>query len=145
MTAGEVGEVAGSILTVAFVIAEPAIKQWIAGKLWEKNGQEWAQGQQAKIMQAISDTTPLFNVWILAHRADILWAKADNRPVRLHVCVELQWTATDFGPGMSNAEVAHYDILYDGQEAVQWPNRKAPAWWWGPSVTYTWQCFDFNL
>lgn len=139
-----VGEVAVSMLNAGFIIAEHALARYFAKKFQTK----FEQDAQRVVISALNDNLALFNVWILARKADILWAKADERPVRLHVCVEALYTPTQFGLAITSAEVVHYDILYDGQPAVTWPNRTTPAWFTlagGPDLDYRWECFDFPL
>ena len=115
---GLVGPMVGGVLTAAFVISVPLIKQWFA-----KNylNDKWTAEAQAMVVKAIEGSVHLFNIAIMARKADIDREKAAGREVRLRVDVDTEWVDTDFGPAQIKAYVSNYAVMLEGEIAVEWP------------------------
>jgi len=112
------GGMVGGVLTAAWVISAPLIKQWFA-----KNylNDKWAAEAQAMVVRAIEGSVHLYNIAIIARRADIEREKAAGREVRLRVDVDTEWVDTDFGPAQIKAYVSNYAVMLAGETAVEWP------------------------
>jgi hypothetical protein len=142
---GEGAFMAEGLLSAALVLAEPIIKNWLYKKYLKDKFEKEAHD---KLWAAINAHLDRYNLLISARRADILWAKADNRPVSLHICVETEWTATDWGDVLTNAEASNYDLLFEGEKHVEWPVFQKNPWWLqlvGPKITNSRECFNFAL
>ena len=115
---GMVGPMFSGLITAAWVISVPLIKQWFA-----KNylNDKWTAEAQAMVVKAIEGSIQLFNIAIIARKADIERAKAAGREVRLRVDVDTEWIDTDFGPAQIKASVSYYTVLLAGETAVDWP------------------------
>jgi hypothetical protein len=115
---GAVGTMAGGVLTAAWVLSVPLIKQWFA-----KNylNDKWTAEAQAMVVKAIEAAVPLFNVAIMARKTDIDREKAAGREVRLQVDVDTEWIDTDFGPAQIKASVSYYTVMLQGETPVEWP------------------------
>jgi len=113
-----VGPMFSGLITAAWVISVPLIKQWFA-----KNylNDKWTAEAQAMVVKAIEGSIQLFNIAIIARKADIERAKAAGREVRLRVDVDTEWIDTDFGPAQIKASVSYYTVLLAGETAVDWP------------------------
>jgi hypothetical protein len=115
---GLVGPALSGVVTAAWVIAVPLIKEWFA-----KNylNDKWAAEAQAMVVRAIESSVHLFNIAIIARRTEIEREKAAGRHVRLRVDVDTEWTDTDFGPAQTKAYVTYYSVLLEGETAADWP------------------------
>lgn len=119
MGGGElVGPALSGVVTAAWVIAVPLIKEWFA-----KNylNDKWAAQAQAMVVRAIESSVHLFNIAIIARRTEVEREKAAGRQVRLRVDVDTEWTDTDFGPAQTRAYVTYYSVLLEGETAADWP------------------------
>lgn len=115
---GLVGPMVGGVLTAAFIVSVPLIKQWFA-----KNylNDKWTAEAQAMVVKAIEGSVHLFNVAIMARKAEIDREKAAGREVRLRVDVDTEWVDTDFGPAQIKATVSYYAVMLEGETAMEWP------------------------
>lgn len=115
---GLVGTMVGGVLTAAWVLSVPLIKQWFA-----KNylNDKWAAEAQAMVVKAIESAVPLFNIAIMLRKADIDREKAAGRQVRLRVDVDTEWVDTDFGPAQIKASVSYYTVMLQGETPIEWP------------------------
>ena len=139
---GEGGFMAEGLVTAGIVLAEPLVRR-CAFNLFMKD--KWNREAQAKLWAAISSHLDKFNVLIASRRADILWAKADNRRVTLHVCVDTGYQATNFGDALMEAEVSNYDLLFDNEQHIEWPVFHNKYWSWFSGQSNGRKCFDFAL
>jgi hypothetical protein len=115
---GLVGPMFSGILTAAWVISVPLIKQWFA-----KNylNDKWTAEAQAMVVKAIEGSVLLFNIAIMARKTDIDREKAAGREVRLRVDVDTEWVDTDFGPAQIKASVSYYTVMLAGETPIEWP------------------------
>lgn len=115
---GLAGSMAGGVLTAAFVISLPLIKQWFARNYLND---KWTAEAQAMVVTAIEGSVHLFNIAIMARLADINREKAAGREVRLRVDVDTEWVDTDFGPAQIKAYVSYYTVMLAGDTPIEWP------------------------
>lgn len=115
---GLVGPMVGGVLTAAWILSVPLIKQWFA-----KNylNDKWTAEAQAMVVKAIEGSVHLFNIAIIARKADVEREKAAGRQVRLRVDVDTEWVDTDFGPAQIKASVSLYTVVLEGETEAQWP------------------------
>ncbi len=115
---GLVGPMVGGVLTAAWVLSVPLIKQWFA-----KNylNDKWTAEAQAMVVKAIEASVDRFNVAIMARKAEIDREKAAGREVRLRVDVDTEWVDTDFGPAQIKASVSYYTVVLQGETPIEWP------------------------
>ena len=73
------------------------------------------------VVKAIEGSVHLFNVAIIARKAEIDREKAAGREVRLRVDVDTEWVDTDFGPAQIKATVSYYAVMLEGETAMEWP------------------------
>ena len=142
---GLVGAAISGILSAAWVIAEPLIKKWFTEHYLKD---KWAAEARAMVMNAITANLWRFNLLVAQSLQFIQKEKAAGRPVILHVCVDTDWINTDYGPAQISAEVSYYDLLFQGQTAVEWPVFQRRNWfvdWFGARVTTKRQAYDFPL
>lgn len=113
-----VGPMFSGVLTAAWVISVPLIKQWFA-----KNylNDKWTAEAQAMVVKAIEGSVDRFNVAIMARKAEIDREKAAGREVRLRVDVDTEWVDTDFGPAQIKASVSYYTVMLQGETPIEWP------------------------
>ncbi len=141
MEGGEAGEMMSGLLTAALILAEPLIKNWFAEKYLKD---KWAKEEREMVESAIKNALPRLNILILAHYMAIQKAKAAGQKVILHVCVDTQWVATDFGPAQIGADVSYYDLLFEGDTPVEWPLFQ-PKHWFGPTRSTQRESFAIKL
>lgn len=124
---GTAGPMLSGILTAAWVISVPLIKQWFA-----KNylSDKWTAEAQAMVVKAIESSIDRFNIAIIARKADIDREKAAGRQVRLHVDVDTEWVDTDMGPAQTRPTVSSYNVLLEGENAVPWPLFRRHCGFW---------------
>lgn len=115
---GLVGPMVGGVLTAAWVLSVPLIKQWFA-----KNylNDKWTAEAQAMVVKAIESSVDRFNVAIMARKAEIDREKAAQHEVRLRVDVDTEWVDTDFGPAQIKASVSYYTVMLQGETPIEWP------------------------
>ncbi|MBI2739051.1 MAG: hypothetical protein HYX38_21220 [Rhodospirillales bacterium] len=115
---GLVGPMVGGVLTAAWVLSVPLIKQWFA-----KNylNDKWTAEAQAMVVKAIEGSVDRFNVAIMARKAEIDREKVAGREVRLRVDVDTEWVDTDFGPAQIKASVSYYTVMLQGETPIEWP------------------------
>jgi len=132
---------AEGILSTALVAAVHMVGSWVFRRMLKDKFETEARD---KIWAAINAHHDKFKVLIESRRPDILWSKADNRPVSLHVCVETVWQATELGNALMRAEVSYYDLLFEGETHIEWPifqNRMGLL----TQTTNDRECFNFAL
>ena len=105
------------ILTAAWVISVPLIKQWFARNYLND---KWTAEAQAMVVKAIEASVYLFNIAIMARKAEIDREKAAGREVRLRVDVDTEWIDTDFGPAQIKASVSYYTVMLQGETPIEW-------------------------
>jgi hypothetical protein len=115
---GLVGPMFSGILTAAWVISVPLIKQWFARNYLND---KWTAEAQAMVVKAIEASVYLFNIAIMARKAEIDREKAAGREVRLRVDVDTEWIDTDFGPAQIKASVSYYTVMLQGETPIEWP------------------------
>jgi hypothetical protein len=140
---GEGGQMAEGLMTAAIVLAEPLIRQWAFNQFMKDR---WNREAQERLWAALRAHMDKFNVLLASRRADILWAKADERRVTLHVCVDTEYQATDFGKALMEAEVSYYDLLFDNETHVEWPVFHHNKYWsWFSGQSNGRQCIDLPV
>jgi hypothetical protein len=124
---GLVGPMFSGVLTAAWILSVPLIKQWFA-----KNylNDKWTAEAQAMVVKAIEGSVHLFNIAIMTRKADIEREKTAGRQVRLRVDVDTEWVDTDFGPAQIKASVSYYTVMLEGDTPIEWPlfQRKYGFW-----------------
>ena len=108
----------GGLLTAGWTIAVPLFKRWFAENHLQKR---WTAEQDKKVADAIAAHSPKFDLLIKARQRDIMKARARNSPVILRVVVHTEWIDTDWGPAQTDAVVAHFQLLFEGDTAIEWP------------------------
>jgi hypothetical protein len=115
---GLVGPMFSGLITAAWVISVPLIKEWFA-----KNylNDKWTAEAQAMVVKAIEGSVHLFNIAIIARKAEIEREKTAGRHVRLRVDVDTESVGTDMGPAQIRADVSYYAVMLEGEIAMEWP------------------------
>jgi hypothetical protein len=144
---GLVGPMLGGVLTGAWVVSVPLIKEWFA-----KNylNDKWTAEAQAMVVKAIEGSVHLFNIAIIARKADIERAKTAGREVRLRVDVDTEWVGTDMGPAQIEARVSYYTVMLEGETAIEWPLFQKQYGFWSrlfraARITYRRSTYYFTL
>ncbi len=102
------------------------------------------------VEEAITGSIGRYNLLIASRMPDIQKEWAAGRQVRLHVVVETQSVATDFGPAQIKAEVASYSLLFEGDIPLEWPLFQPKRGFFAtlfntPQITRGRESFDFVL